>query len=206
MEKEKTKLVIFDYDDTLIKRDLKRVFSKIKSLKEFIVFVQADIQRTKNIHNTLRNAFRKFNLNFGEEDVNLYAKEYIKEFTEGKIKKEVKKVLTNLSKKSTLVILSGGSKKTIIKELKKNGVLPLFDDIITTKDTGYKKPSVYNFLYILRKYDIKPAQVVSVGNSYTYDIKPARQLGIKTVWITNYISDFSLEKLEDLTEEDILNL
>ncbi|NMB66438.1 HAD family hydrolase [Candidatus Woesearchaeota archaeon] len=203
---EKSQIIIFDYDGTIIKRDLNRVFNNINHKREVIIFVQQDISKTKDIKKSIENASRKFNLNLSQEEIEKYSKDYIKEHTEKKIEKEVLELLKKLSQRYILLILTNRSNKSRVKrELEKSNSLNLFKEIISPEDTGFYTKKE-NFLYILKKYNIPASKIISIGNSYSEDIKPSKELGIKTVWITEYLSDLSIKSLSELNEKDLSKL
>ena len=80
-----------------------------------------------------------------------------------------------------MVILSNGSKKLKEEELQDNGVLNLFEGVFTQEETGYRKPDSRAFKFFLDKYNLLPSEVVSIGDSFTFDMSPAKKLGMKTI-------------------------
>jgi putative hydrolase of the HAD superfamily len=208
MGKEKIKVLIFDYDGTLVYRKFEPLFRLIKLNKdkreELLRLLQEDLQKTRNLKTTFINVFERFHISYNEEFLAKCVKKYLQIYSSGKIDQKVKKLLKALAKKYTLVILSNGSKRYKIEELKKNGLDKIFD-IITPEDCGYEKPSEKAFLFVLKKYKIKPHQAVSIGNSYSFDILPAKKLGIKTIWLAPQ-ADLILNSLEELNEKDLSKL
>ena len=55
--------------------------------------------------------------------------------------------------------------------------------ILDSAEIGIEKPDHRIFLSALESLDLPPSRVVFVGDSYERDIVPARELGMKTVWI-----------------------
>jgi HAD superfamily hydrolase (TIGR01509 family) len=49
--------------------------------------------------------------------------------------------------------------------------------------TGLLKPDLEFFLHALRVADVRPADAVMVGDTYKNDIRPAIELGMRTVWV-----------------------
>ena len=61
-----------------------------------------------------------------------------------------------------------------------------FDLVVTAQDVGAYKPSLINFsalLHLLAQRGIDRHQILHVAQSLFHDHAPARQLGLKTVWI-----------------------
>lgn len=73
-------------------------------------------------------------------------------------------------------------------ELRRMGIDTLFDGIYISSDCGVKKPDRRFFEKLLRERNIDPARAVMVGNDGECDIRPARELGLATVYIRSNIS------------------
>ena len=70
------------------------------------------------------------------------------------------------------------------------------------------KRKIFNnrFDELIKKYNFKPEQIVTIGDQEESDIIPAKKLGIKTIYINNKkskIADVSIKNLENL--ESIFN-
>jgi HAD superfamily hydrolase (TIGR01509 family) len=57
------------------------------------------------------------------------------------------------------------------------------DAIVLSCRTGVRKPSPDNFLRVLDDLGVVPEEAVMVGDTYTHDILPAIEVGMKTVWV-----------------------
>ncbi|MFQ3548689.1 MAG: HAD family hydrolase [Armatimonadota bacterium] len=62
-------------------------------------------------------------------------------------------------------------------------VIEIADAIVLSYETGKRKPEKENFYKILNTLKVKPEEVVMVGDTYTHDILPAIEIGMKTIWI-----------------------
>ncbi|MEK6862678.1 MAG: HAD family hydrolase [Nanoarchaeota archaeon] len=206
MENKKIKLIIFDYDDTIIERNSELIFSDLKEAEQIIEYINKKYPRIVKLKETLRDVFNHFNINFDEDKIEEYAKKYVRFYETGKIKDNVKTLLRELSENYTLIILSNGGKKSKINELKYNNFEDVFKDIITPEDSGYEKPDSRAFEYVLKKYNLNVDEVISIGNSYTFDIAPAKSIGIKTILITKKNADLNLGSIEDVNKETISKL
>jgi putative hydrolase of the HAD superfamily len=57
------------------------------------------------------------------------------------------------------------------------------DVILDSAELGVSKPDPEIFRIALTELNLVPAQVIFVGDSYERDIAPAKQLGMKTIWL-----------------------
>jgi FMN phosphatase YigB (HAD superfamily) len=55
--------------------------------------------------------------------------------------------------------------------------------IVDSAEVGVSKPDPEIFRIALTKLDLVPARAIFIGDSYERDIAPARQLGMKTIWL-----------------------
>ena len=58
-----------------------------------------------------------------------------------------------------------------------------FDVILIESEFGIGKPDKRAFLYALERLGATPAEAWMIGNDLEYDIRPAQELGIATVWV-----------------------
>lgn len=95
--------------------------------------------------------------------------------------------LRRLSKHYKLVVLSNVDRESF----RGSNAGPLggvqFDRIITAQDVGSYKPDLRNFEYMLKaaksEFNVEKDQVLQTAQSQFHDHHPAKQMGIKSVWI-----------------------
>jgi 2-haloacid dehalogenase len=58
-----------------------------------------------------------------------------------------------------------------------------FDRVFTAQQIGSYKPSPHNFRYALDHLGVPKERVLHVAQSLFHDIKPAKELGLSTVWV-----------------------
>ncbi|OQU98989.1 hypothetical protein CLAIMM_04697 [Cladophialophora immunda] len=95
--------------------------------------------------------------------------------------------LKRLSKHYKLVVLSNVDRESF----KATNAGPLggvrFDRIITAQDIGSYKPDLRNFEYMLKtvktEFGVEKNEVLQTAQSQFHDHHPAREMGIKSVWI-----------------------
>jgi len=62
-------------------------------------------------------------------------------------------------------------------------VIQAADAIVLSCRTGARKPNVDNFRRSLDELGVAPCEAVMIGDTYTHDILPALELGMRTVWV-----------------------
>ena len=70
-----------------------------------------------------------------------------------------------------------------LDELEKHDLKHLFDHIIISDLVGYHKPDVRIFEEAMRRTGADPKNSIMVGDRIDNDIRPAKTLGMKTVWL-----------------------
>ena len=83
------------------------------------------------------------------------------------------------------IIFTNGSKKHAINVTKQIGIDQLFDDIFDIVDAEFiPKPSLEPYKKLVKKHKIDPKLCVLVED-IARNLKPAYEMGMKTVWIEN---------------------
>jgi putative hydrolase of the HAD superfamily len=114
------------------------------------------------------------------------------------------------SEKYQLGILSNAGDDKDVQELIEGfGIRPYFDFVLTSASCFYRKPHPRAFEFALAHWNIQPEEAVMIGDTLEADIKGAKDLNMKTIWITRRAQfknedmqrikpDFSLRKLNEL--------
>jgi len=63
------------------------------------------------------------------------------------------------------------------------GLSASLEVILDSTQVGISKPDPEIFCMALRKLELRPGKVIFVGDSYERDMIPARELGMKTIWL-----------------------
>ncbi len=190
-------LIIFDLDDTLINTFLTIIPYKIKKALKLIYkkkILKGNFHKdfkyiltcTKKVENTIdifkffleeKNKIKDLNilnlLNF-----ELYKKKlpsYLKIYPfDG-----VNDILKKLAKKNILCLVSKGNKRYQRYKAKKSGIdLSLFSKIDFVR---YDKKKIYKNIFL--KYNVSADKVIVCGDKIEADLKPAKELGFKTILI-----------------------
>ena len=187
---------IFDLDNTIY--DINAgVFEKISSrITEYIITALSVTREEANLIRS--NMYKKYGLTltglmreYGiSPDEYLY---YIHDVTHPELKydEQLKLKLNNLSgRKFIYTNASQDHAKNILSAM---GIDSEFEKILDIKATGYlPKPDPKSYNIMLKSFDIS---INEIGNSIFIEdtaknLKPAKLLGLKTVWIEN---DFNLQ-------------
>lgn len=95
----------------------------------------------------------------------------------------VKNVFGKLKKKYKIVMLSNsdGSKNIKLFRINKLGLKKYFDLILTTDDTGYNKPDRRNIEIIMKRFGVKPSEIIVLGDYPRLDLEQPKKMGITTI-------------------------
>ena len=114
------------------------------------------------------------------------------------------RALGELHARARVGILSNftGNLELIFRE---EGLTPLVDGIFDSTVVGLRKPDPAFFLHALDRIGGAPARSAMVGDSVDMDLRPARGLGLATVWVegerprrTDFDPDFTLRSISEL--------
>jgi putative hydrolase of the HAD superfamily len=67
--------------------------------------------------------------------------------------------------------------------LRRDGLIDFFDVLALSEEVGAEKPDPRIFRHALDELGVAPRRAVHVGNRLDTDVRPARRLGIRTVWV-----------------------
>ena len=196
---KKIKFWFFDLDNTLYSGDTK-VFDQVdKKMSSFISKkLNVDISEAKKIQ---KSYFHEYNttLNGMIKNHNIDAEEFL-EFVHNVdlnfLKKDLnlKKELNNLIGKK--YIFTNGSRAHASNVTKRIGIENVFDGVFDIVDSEFiPKPSIEPYKKIIQKYGIDPEYCIFIED-IARNLKPAHELGMKTVWIENdepWAAEFSNE-------------
>jgi putative hydrolase of the HAD superfamily len=94
------------------------------------------------------------------------------------------------AKETLAAIRSGGCKLGLLsdfppeKKLEHMGLGDLWDAVLCSEHTGKLKPAALPFVELARRLDCPPERILYVGNSRPYDIRGAKQAGMKAALIS----------------------
>ena len=187
-ELSKIKFWLFDLDNTLYSGDTK-VFDQVdKKMSKFISEkLNVSLEEAKKIQ---KNYFHEYNttLNGMIKNHDIDANEFLEfvhdvdlEFLkkDEPLKKEIEKL------KGKKIIFTNGSKAHAANVTSRIGIKELFDGVFDIVDSDfYPKPSLKPYKKIIENYKIEPEYCIFFED-IARNLKPAHELGMKTVWIEN---------------------
>lgn len=138
---------------------------------------------------------KNFNLTLDVDFIDYFLKELAKM---GDIDEELISLLEYLSKKYELVVLTNWFKECQEGRLTTAKIRKYFKEIYGGDE--YIKPSKQSFIRALGPYKID--ECIMIGDNYNIDIKPAKELGIKTIMISDKeVADTTvIKKIYELKE------
>ena len=180
-------LVLFDlggtiYDDSTYTRALLRAVHDINpNVQEHEFWAVYDAERMR-ASGSLRTAIANhFVPNRDRERLTTLARRYW-EYPASALYPDVKPALTALAGQFKLGLVAN-SGEAALKALRRDGLHDLFDVIALADFVGVEKPDERIFQYALDRTGVPATRTVHVGNRLESDIRPAKSLGLRTVWI-----------------------
>ena len=120
---------------------------------------------------------------------------------------ESRKVLSDLKKHYRIGLVTNfyGNMSVVLEEF---GLSSYFETITESAVVGVRKPDSQIFNIAVKSMEVRPENVVVIGDSYTKDILPAHELGCHTVWLkgegwtseepTTCVADYNIKNLVEL--------
>ena len=210
-ELAKIKYWLFDLDNTLYSGQTK-VFDQVdKKMSSFISKkLNVGLEEAKKIQ---KNYFHKYSTTLTGmiKHHKINADEFL-EFVHDVdlgFLKEDKGLENEISKiKGKKIIFTNGSKAHATNVTKKIGIDKLFDGVFDIVESNFiPKPSIEAYKILIEKYKIEPQYCILVED-IARNLKPAYELGMKTVWIKNeepWAAEFSNESFINYRTENLTN-
>ena len=125
--------------------------------------------------------------------VNVFFEDYLNSL---ELRPWIKKLLTKVSTEHKLGLVSNFTYAPVIYAgIKKLGINKFFNAISVSEELGWRKPHTKIFEETLRRLNATAKETVYVGDSPLEDIKGAKAIGMKTVFIPSQF--YSLENLHE---------
>lgn len=102
---------------------------------------------------------------------------------------ETMSILKELSKKYKLGIIANQAMGTQ-QRINDWNIGEYFDVVIASAEVGCSKPDLRIFNLALEQAGCKPEETVMIGDRLDNDIIPAKQIGMKTVWVVQGFAKF----------------
>jgi glycerol uptake facilitator protein len=179
-------LVLFDlstiYDDECYERALWRAVHELNpSVKEEDFWQMVDAQLGQSSGSLRTVLASRFIPGGDRQRLNELARRYW-EYPSSALYPDVKPTLTALATRYRLGIVAD-SPPLALDSLRRDGLDNLFTVIALSDVVGMEKPNPQFYQYALDKAGVPASRTVHVGNRLDLDVRPAKQLGMRTVWL-----------------------
>jgi len=185
-EDDDVDLILFDvggtiYDDDAYARALRLAVHEIDptvSDEEFWAAYDAQRERgTGSLRTALANRFA------GGDRVRLSeTASRLWEYPPDALYTDVRPTLSALASHYRLGLVAN-SGENVLEAMARDGIADLFTVVALAPQVGVEKPDPGIFRYALHRAGVPAARAVYVGNRLDTDIRPARAIGMRTVWM-----------------------
>ena len=207
----KIKFWLFDLDNTLYDGATK-VFDQVdKKMSKFISEkLNVNLEEAKKIQ---KSYFQEYNttLNGMIKNHEIDAQEFLNFVHDIDLEflKNDKDLEVELRKiKDKKIIFTNGSRAHAENVTKRIGINKLFDGIFDIVDSDFiPKPAIETYKRLIEKYKIEPQYCIFIED-IARNLKPAHELGMKTVWIKNnepWAAKYSDEKFVNYKTTNLTN-
>ncbi len=95
---------------------------------------------------------------------------------------EVPATLRALAGRYKLALVANQDEQ-VLEALRRDGLFELFDVLALAKAANAMKPDARIWRYALTHAGVPPSRAVHIGNRLDADVRPAKQLGMRTIWL-----------------------
>ena len=186
----KIKAVIFDIDGTLY-RSREYVEQLVDAMCDVISdFLSISPKEARELYQSIRSRIGSISL--GLRDIGIDRREFY-EVLAKKLdpsqtihpRPELKKMLEKLRSAGFKIGCHTNSGRELAKSvLSALGLSPDFFDIVVTSDDAEPKPMPDGYLKILNQLNLRPEEVLYVGDRWRVEVKPAKGIGMKTALVS----------------------
>lgn len=200
------KAIVFDLDDTLYsEKDF--VYGAFEIVSEFIAnkknleskFIFEQMMKTLDAH----GRGKIFDIVCDENSIDIPIDDLVEVYRNAKPKislfVESLEILKFLKKEGYKTgIITDGISIVQWNKIKQLDIKIYVDNIIVTGDfgDGFSKPNTKSFIEMARLFNVKPCEIIYVGDNPNKDFIGAREIGYKTVQIKNKYSEYGDLQLE----------
>jgi putative hydrolase of the HAD superfamily len=203
------KAVLFDLDDTLIDHDTaireaaSTLFDKVipNSKHELTVFQEQWIFLTRQWYKKffakqvsfqesgrgrLREAFSNYGYQFSDTDADILLSEYWEDYmSKCQLFDDVIECFAQLQEYK-IGVLTNGQEAQQLEVLKRCGILPVLDVVVTSEAAGFAKPAPQIFQYACAKLAVQQTQSVYVGDNLELDAIGASNAALIGIWLNRH--------------------
>ncbi len=123
--------------------------------------------------------------------LNVFFQNYVESL---ELKPYAKKLIRRIKEHCKLGLVSNFTYAPVVyASLRKLGINQFFNTVLVSDAAGWRKPHKHIFQDALRKLQVKAKEVVFIGDSPLEDMKGAKEMGMKTVFVPSQF--YSLKDL-----------
>jgi len=203
----RVKAIIFDIDGTLY-RSREYVKQLVDAMCEVISeLLSTSWERAFELYQMIRSKFGSVSLGLKEIGIDrrTFYEELVKKLDPSQSiqpRPELKDMLNKLREMEFKVGCHTNSSRELARLVLNALGLDLEDfDIVVTSDDAEPKPMPDGYLKILNQLNLRPEEVLYVGDRWRIEVKPAKELGMKTALVSR-----KREGNPDIFMTDILQL
>ena len=137
--------------------------------------------------------------------LNVFFQRYVESL---ELRPYAKRLLRKIKEHCKLGLVSNFTYAPVVyASLRKLGINQFFDTVVVSEENGWRKPHTQIFQDALGRLQVKAEEAVFIGDSPLEDIKGAKEIGMKTVFVPSQF--YSLKDLQesrikpDLVAEDL---
>lgn len=112
--------------------------------------------------------------------------------------------LARLGVRFRLVILSNVETAVLERSMERLG--GGFAGAVTAEQVRSYKPALEHFEEALRRFDLRPDEILHVAQSLWHDVRPAAHLGWRTAWVNREAEPEPTDVVPDLVASNLANL
>lgn len=148
----------------------------------------------------LSDTFKNLNYTVSDDLINTLSEKYIEHLPdfnylfEGAIE-----LLDYLKNKYELHIITNGFEEIQTLKMEKSGILPYFNQIITSESVGVKKPNPKVFKYALQQANAKSSNSLMIGDNLEADIQGALDCNLSVIHCNFEKEKVTLDNLISVT-------
>ncbi len=133
--------------------------------------------------------------------LNVFFKDFINTL---ELREGAKKLIKQAQQERKVALISNFTYAPVIyKSLRKVGISEFFSAVVVSEEVGWRKPSSHIFQHALNRLHVEAHESVYIGDSPIEDIKGAKEVGIKTVFVPSQFSTLK-DLLESKQEPDFI--
>lgn len=190
---EQYKLIVFDWDGTLID-SIARIVSSMQNAASICGLARSSDNDTKaiiglSLSKAIRVLYPEISLNLEQQLIDEYKRQYREiNITPSPLFEGAHPLLTHLKKQNrSLAVATGKAREGLVKVWKETNMADFFNSSICS-DEAASKPNPDMLIRLLEEFNLEPEQALMVGDSI-HDLKMAANASVDSIGVTMGVND-----------------